>query len=308
MAAALAVALACPPARAEGPAPAAPAAEEVAPKVVRIVVAKLAAEKLSALRVRRLVELQLGGDITVPEEPAGPLDENAVRVYVDLPEPATVEVQVQAPGRRLEARRVDVSGLPWEVASRFVSIATSELVRGQLAPRRKAKPRPPTPDEIAAKMAAEPSFELSALIEGAYVGDLEEGVFGSRLAASFHQAALSERVSIGLLGGSSGGSWIDLDVAALHRFWFGPDFRLGLGAGFALALLDGGPSPRADALALWVRPHALAYLDVRVGEHAMLGLDLDPGLSVDPASRTIGPWLGGGLHVAFDGATRPKPE
>lgn len=272
-------------------------------KLVRIVVAKTAAEKLSELRVRRLVELQLGGDIRVPEEPAGPLNENAVRVYVDLPEPAIVEVQVQAPGRKLETRRVDVSGLPWEVASRFVSIATSELVRGQLTPRRKPRPRPPTPEEIADKLAGEPSFELSAALEGAWLGELDEALLGSRLAATFHQRALSERVSLGWLGGTGGGSWLDVDVAATHRFWFGPDFRLALGGGFALAVLDDAPlpGPARDAPALWVRAHARATIDVRLDDHAFIGFDLDPGLTVDPATSSVGPWLSGGIHLAFEG-------
>lgn len=279
---------------------------EASPKIVRIVIAKTAAEKLSELRVRRLVELQLGGDIRVPEEPGGPLNENAVRVYIDLPEPAIVEVQVQGPGRKLETRRVDVSGLPWEVASRFVSIATSELVRGQLTPRRKPRPRLPTPDEIADKLAGEPSFELSAALEGAWLGDLDEALIGSRLAATFHQRALSERVSLGWLAGTSGGSWLDLDVAATHRFWFGPDFRLGLGGGFALAVLNDAPivppaGVEAADPALWVRAHARATLDVRLAEQAFIGFDLEPGLTVDPATNSVGPWLSGGIHLAFEG-------
>ena len=183
-------------------------------------------QKLSELRVARLVELQLGGDVSVASEAQGPLDEQAFRVFIDMSEPTRVEVQVQIVGKRVDTRSVDVSGLPWEVATRFVAIATSEALRSLMVPRRKPRPRAPTPDEIATKLAAEPSYEIGGALEAAYVGDMSTAVLGSRFGVAFHQRPLSERLSIALLGSLDGALWVEGDVAALHRFWFGPDLRL----------------------------------------------------------------------------------
>lgn len=283
--------------RAEAPAAPAPADVEAVPKLVRIGLSKRASEKLSELRVARLVELQLGGDVSVSGEALGPLDEQAFRVFIDMSEPTRVEVQVQIVGKRVDTRSVDVSGLPWEVATRFVAIATSEALRSLMAPRRKPRPRPQTPDEIADKLAAEPSYEIGGALEAAYVGDMSTAVLGSRLGIAFHQRPLSERLSIALLGSLDGALWVEADVAAAHRFWFGPDLRLKVGAGFALA----GTGAPSDDLDLWLRAHALLELDVRATPHSFLVIGLDPGITVDPVRESVGPWIGGSVAFTFEG-------
>jgi len=283
-------------AHAEPPVAALPEAE-APPKLVRVGLSKRAAEKLSELRVARLVELQLGGDVQVAAEPVGPLDEFALRVFIDMKEATLVEVQVQVIGKRVETRTVDVSGLPWEVATRFVAIATSESLRSLMVPRRKPRPRSPTPDEIAAKLASEPSYEINGALEAAYVGDASTAVFGSRLGITFHQRPLSERLSLAWLGSLDGSLWFEGDVAALHRFWFGPDLRLKVGAGFALAGV-GSPGVDVDP---WLRAHAIAELDVRMTPSSFFVIGLDPGITVDPARETVGPWLGGSLAFTFEG-------
>ena len=291
-------------AAAEAPA-AAPAAVasggEASPSVVRVALTKAASEKLSEQRVRRLVELQVGGGAVVPAEAIGPLDENAVRVFIDLPEPTVVTVQVQAPDRRLETRNVDVAGLPWEVATRFVATAASQSVSALLAPKRKPRPRPPTPEEIARELAKQPALEVSGGLEAVYSSDLETALFGSRLRVAFHERVLSESVSLAALGSLDGGLWAEIDVAAWHRLWLNPDLRLGLGAGFALGLTRGLRAEADPDLELWVRPHGLVALDVRLQPNAWLRIGLDPGASVDASRDAVGLWMGGSAALAYEG-------
>jgi len=296
---------------AEEPPPSAPsesstastAAEVVVqPKVVRIALSKKAADKLSEQRVRRLVELQVGEGVSVPAEGAGPLDETAVRVFIDMPEPALVVVQVQAPDGRLESRSVDVGGLPWEVATRFVSIAASQSVRALLAPRRKPRLPVETPADRARALAARPSVDVGGSLELAYASALATGLFGSRLELSFHQAPLSEHLSVAALGTFGAGGWFETGVLADHRFWVGPDLRLDAGLGFALAITkDVRDEDDAEDVEVWVRPHARFQLDVRALPHAWLGLRFEPGITVDPKLNEAGLWLGGGLRLSYEG-------
>jgi hypothetical protein len=81
------------------------------PTLVRIAFTREAAQKLTALRVRRLVELQLGEEFLVDPEPAGPLDEASIRIFIELDTPTTLRVQGHAPGRRVETRAVDIDGV-----------------------------------------------------------------------------------------------------------------------------------------------------------------------------------------------------
>lgn len=286
---------------APSPAPAPATNGEAAASIVRVGLSKAASEKLSEQRVRRLVELQVGGGAVVPAEAIGPLDENAVRVFIDLPEPTVVSVQVQAPDRRLETRNVDVAGLPWEVATRFVATAASQSVSALLAPKRKPRPRPPSPEEIARELAKQPAVEVSAGLEAVYSSDLETALLGSRLRVAFHQRFLSEGLSLAALGSLDGGLWAEVDVAAWHRLWITPDARLGLGAGFALGVTRGLREATDGDVELWVRPHALVAFDVRVQPNAWLRFGADPGASLDASRDAVGLWLGGNVSLAYEG-------
>lgn len=274
---------------------------DATPKLVRLALSKKAAEKLSEPRVRLLVALQVGDGVTVPAEATGPLDEEAVRIFIDLPEPTIAVVQVQAPDGRLETRNVDVAGLPWEVATRFVAAAAAQSVRAQLSPPRKPRPRPLTPEEVASKLAAKPWLEVSAGLEAVYSSDLGTALFGSRLRFAYHESVLSQAISLAALGSLDGGLWTEVDIAASHRFWIRPDLRIALGLGFALALTSGLRDEAADDLDLWIRPHALGALDLRMTEDAWLSLAVDPGVTVDPHTEEVGLWVGGMVRLGYEG-------
>jgi hypothetical protein len=297
--AALSVTLAASAARAQPPAVGPPPSEET-PKIVRIALSTAASRSLGEGRLRRLVEIQLGGAVTVPAEPAGALDENAVRVFVDLPQPTVVSVQVQGPGRRIDARRVDVAGLPWDVATRYVAIAASESVRAQLASPIRRKPRAPTDDEIRDALASKPSFELSGGLVGAFATDADVGLFGSRVRATFHQPVLSETFTLSALGGTTRGSYFELGVGAAHRVWITSDVRARFGLGLGIA--SGSHLRREDDdTHVWVRGHAITALDLRfASDVSWLSIGLEPGVLFDAHTERAGFMLGGTLEIGYD--------
>lgn len=277
-----------------------PSPEEVT-RIVRIALSASAQRSISEARMRRLVEIHLGGLADVPVEPAGPLDENAVRVFVDLPQPTVVRVQVRGPGRALDVRRVDVAGLPWEVATRFVAIATSESVRAQLAPPRKRRPRAPTDEEIVAQLAAKASVELGAALVGAFVSDADVGLFGARARVSFHQSALSETITLTSMGATTGGNWLEIGVVASHRLWLVPELRLDLGLGFAVASVNDLRPLEEGETHPWIRGHGVAELDIRLGEEgAWLSASVEPGIAYDAHRERVGFYAGGTLAIAYD--------
>lgn len=274
-----------------------------APSRVRIALSARAAERLSEARVRRLVEIQLAGAATVPSEAVGPLDENAVRVFIDLPDPSVATIQVQGPGRRLAARRVDVSGLPWDAATRFVAIATSESVRVQLRPVARPRPKAPTPDEIAARLGRTPSLEVGGALAAAWLPDPGVGLFGPRLRLSFHPRWVSEHVTLTALGSSSTGAWLEGGLGASHRTFWTPDVRTHVGAGLGVAgAFDLEGEDEDEDADLWIRGHALLGLGLRTSASAWFSFDLEPGFTVDARRERTGPYVGGAVQISFDGA------
>ncbi|NUO48591.1 MAG: hypothetical protein HOV80_07015 [Polyangiaceae bacterium] len=272
--------------------------EDPQPQVIRVALSKRASETLSEVRVRRLVELQLGGDVTVAPEPYGPLDEVAVRVFIDLPSPSVAEIQAQAPKRRLAIRRVDVAGLPWDAATRFVAIAASESIRLQLRPLPKRKPRPPTDAEISERLEKTPSLELGGALTGAWLSGSNEGFFGSRLRFSFHQRVLSEHLSISALGSTASTSWFEGSIGASHRTFWLPDVRTHVGAGFAAAAVFPKASGEADP---WIRGYAELGVSLRLGGDAWLGVELQPGAALDAPNERVGAFIGAAMSMSYDG-------
>lgn len=185
-----------PPGAADVAPPAAPA-----PTRVRLALSPAAASFMTDLRVRSLLDVELEGFLPLGEEVTGPLDELSVRVYIDQPEGASVVIQVQAPGRTLTRRRVEVTGLTWDVAARFAAIATAEIVRAELQPlrARRAKAHKPTQGELEAADRARARVRIGA--------------------GASSNVAWSGPISIGpelSLGHTT--PWVDVDIAARAAF------------------------------------------------------------------------------------------
>jgi hypothetical protein len=285
-----------------GPEGAVAASKPAAPARVRIAMGSRAAERLPEQRLRRLVAIQLAGVVEVAPEPNGPLDEPTVRVFVELDEPRVATVQVQGAGRRLDARTVDLEGLPWDVAMRFIAIGVSEAVRAQLSPVRRPRPKPPTEEEILEGLAQHPSVELRSALVGHYVGASDDLVAGSRIALAVRQPWLDFRGDLELVGSLEGQPAIGLGVGARRSVWVDPAVRLELGAGLRIAMGDSTLPKATEPVAVpWLVAHAALGGAARIDDATWLTLELEPGLSFAPESRSAGPSAGIALGISFDG-------
>jgi hypothetical protein len=261
---------------------------------------KRAAETISEVRVRRLVGLSLGGVLEVAPEPYGPLDQNAVRVCIDLPSPAIAAIQAVAPKRRITIRRVDVAGLPWDAATRFVAIAASEAILLQVRPQPRRKPRPPTPAEIADRQEKTPSLEMGGALTGAWLSDGSTGVFGSRLRFTFHQRVLSEHLGFAAMGSTSGAEWLEGSLGLGHRTFWLPDVRTIIGIGAAAAgVFAADATGDADP---WIRAYASLGVGIRLVDDAWLSVDIEPGLALDARREQPSAWIGAAMSISYDGA------
>jgi hypothetical protein len=186
-----------------------PAPPSPAPTKVRLALSPAAASFMTDLRVRSLLDVELAALVPLAEESVGPLDEPAVRVFIDQPEGASLVIQVQAPGRPITRRRVDVTGLTWDVAARFAAIATAEIVRAELQPVRTRKPkaRKPTPEELERADQARSRVRIAA--------------GGASFVAWEGPIAAGPELSIGHTT-----LWVDVDLAARAAFGDG-DTRVG---------------------------------------------------------------------------------
>jgi len=287
---------------------------------VRIALGPAAAERLSDVRLRRLAAFQLAETARVGASADGPLDEGAVHVFVELRGTSTVVVQAQAPGRRIDTRTVDVEGLPWDVAQRFVAIGISEMVRAQLAPVRKPRPRPPTEDEILAGLGARSSIELRSSAVLAFDGAPGTPIVGSRFDVSVRQPWLDAHALVGVLAdlGACEGpdrdgcdrARLELGLGASELVWLDPDARLELGVEAAAAIGATAPhhahTPWKDrdepdeSAVRWLRATALLGAAYQVDERVWLDAAIEPGVVVEPARGSAGAWLGGRVGIAFE--------
>jgi hypothetical protein len=103
-----------------------------------------AAESLSEQSVRRLLELELGERAVLAPGTSGPLGEHVAYVWIDLPSPSKVIIEVRVGDKSVTRRELGIAGLAWDVAARIVAITTSEMVRAQMRPARVVR-RPPSP-------------------------------------------------------------------------------------------------------------------------------------------------------------------
>jgi hypothetical protein len=281
---------------------------------VRLALSKQAAAFLTEGRVRTLVNLELPSTTRLAEEPTGPLDENSIHLYVDLPEPSVVTIQVQAPQRKVQTRRVDVAGLAWDVAARVTAIAASEAVRSVLEPEhpRPTKPREPTDEELATTFRKTPSIGVTGSFGGAVLPSIA-ALGGSRLAVSFHQPFFTEELTLTALGGDGPAGrlrWLELGVTAGYRLYFSSRIRSDLGASFGVAhasLRPNDPTMGGDDFTVRVAAHLT--FDVRVLDRTWLTFQIEPGgILVDAPTSVRGAWFGANLGVAFDTLLPGAPD
>jgi hypothetical protein len=276
-----------------------------------------AAEYLTEIRVRKLVEIELRGAAELEPFAYGPLDSQWVSVWIDLPDPSIVLIQVLAADRPLIQRRVNITGLPWDVAARFVAIATSESIRRQLRPK---PPRPPptptgpTPDELRRARRMAPSAVLRGMGAAAILPGGGAWLAGPAFAVASHSGGITQALEARwLIGDTDAGRmrWFEGGAGADYRFWLTEELRIlfGANAGIAAVALSDDQAVRAgtEEHETWSARAALSLgAEARLGASSWLGLRVEPGavlreIPFDGGSRAIdGAWLGVSLGLVVD--------
>lgn len=316
------------PASAKGSSEAAPPAatnaeEERLP--VRLALSPAAADYLTDIRVRRVLAVELGGAAELAPIPNGPLDESAVQVWVDLPEPSRVILQVKAPKRRLARRRVNISGMPWDVAARFVAIAVAQMVRRQLRPlkvRTVQKPKGPTPEELEIASRRLPSLVLEGSFSAVGLPGASGGLVGPHFSLGTHGAGFHHEVhGRWLVGDAEPGAlrWFEVGAGGDYRHWLHPSWRLTFGANAAMAavrLADAEiiSNPPSESDGWSARIAAALGAQARLGRTEWLALTLEPGVILREipyqtsrhTGSVDGAWLGVRLGLVLDQPITPN--
>ncbi len=256
------------------------------PEHLRLALSPAASAFMTEVRVRSLLRVELEGVLPLAELPTGAIDENAVRAWVDLPDDTSVLIQAQAPGRVMTRRRLDVTGLGWDVAARFTALATAEVVRAQLAPVRVRRPRPYVPTR--ADIDGADRDRARWVIAGGGVARAGDGpaLLGAELELGHATRAIDARLGGRVLagGGEVHTQALEAGLSAEHRLHIKPWLRVDLGAAFAVGsagMVDATRvlGPASDA-AGYGRFASRVGAAVRLVPQTWLGVRLEPGVVV----------------------------
>lgn len=268
-------------------------AEGQAPPVVRVAVSPAAAKRLLAKRVRRLIALEVRRTVRTEREPIGPLGEELIRVWIDVPNPRRAIIEVRRTGRTLARRAISIADFDGNVAARVVAIAAGEMVRVQArAVRRVPKT---TPDASAHRDpdAGDGAFRTNAGFGVLIAPNSEPALMlGPELGIEHRRGITAQTLYARWLMGEGEAQrirWLEIGAAFDVRLPLSEQWRLRLSAkagGVSLwlpnaVLIDGLPSQGSE----WsLRAGGLLGIETRLSQRDWLGLSVEPGATL----RTLG--------------------
>ena len=283
-------------------------ATESEPVRVRLALSKAADERLAELRMRRLFAIELRGVVELDPGPAGPLGNDVVQVWLDVPNPRRALIEVRRTGKALARRALAIGGFSGDVAARVVAIEAAEMARVQahqrvLSAKHDATARGP----VRASPLGSGFSVTSALGVRALPAAAPEWLAGPALELSHHRGITSQVVYGRWLIAPAGEStrWLEaglgLDAAVWAASLAGTPVRalIGMRAGAASVRVEprtegdfesGAPS---SATASSARAAGYLALEVSPARGLHVGLAVEPGAVLRPVT------LGATTHEGF---------
>jgi hypothetical protein len=283
---------------------------------VRVGLSVPAAESLLDQRVRRLLELELGEKAVLAPGTSGPLGDHVAYVWIDLPSPSKVAIEVRVGDKPVARRELGIAGLAWDVAARIVAITTSEMVRAQMRParviRRPPTPKGPTPEELEIASRQRDALVFTAAgLAGALVPPDRAFLAGPSIDISLRRLGASGHLSgAWLTGPAAFGTlrWLDVGLGIDTRFWISSSLRLSIGAAASMAFLHLGGVSSVDGVPggadTWsARAGFEGGVEARLYGPIWLGLQLEPGALLRPVRYEDAAGVPDKLQGAFLGAS-----
>ncbi len=253
---------------------------------------KGAAERLSELRFRRLLQLELDDVASVERLSVGSLEgDDLIRVWIDVPVERRAVIEVRRVDGSFARRGLGIGEFPSDVAAEAVAVAASEMVRVQ---ERVQKPPCPPP-------SPEPPHDAPTLESLAVSGAASSLVFptgapvfllGPELGVELRHGPLGHRLygRWQLAVDAPNARWLEVGAAIDFRWHLADAWRVHVGAkgGFVDVTL-----PEARRIAAETTTHAWNVrlagelgLEARVAPGSWLHLSVEPGAALRTLPHT----------------------
>lgn len=286
---------------------------------VRLAMSAAAAERFAQQRFRRLLAIELEDTGHLAPQSTGPLGDQVAFVWVDLPKPDQVSIQVRAANRSAVQRILTIANMRGDVAERLVALATAEMVRTQSRPERPRKTTCPKDNGSHDDLPAETRWGIAWVGEGAaaWLPSSSTWIAGPGGSVGYLTGPLEQHMFLRWEMGDASGHplrWIEAGLSARRLVLSRAAWRLALGASASAAAVRIANAPDADgatgAADGWTgRLSGRMIAEGRLARSAWLGVALEPGwllrsVHFAPQSdlpRTIGgAWLGLALSLSVE--------
>jgi hypothetical protein len=260
---------------------------ELAHVRVRLALSQPAAQRLKALRVRRLLAIELDDIASIEPKPIGPLGKDLIRVWIDLPTDRRALIEVRGGERSLARRILVIAGFRDDVAARVVAIAVAQLVRVQFRAAQRARS---TPKEDPNRGPGDPNedrtFTLGASFAGLWLPtSAPQMLLGPELSLTHRRGFTGQTLYGRWLMGADGerhARWFEVGAAIDFRLTIAPAWRAHLAAragGVAVALPEAQPLGGSTASPTdWtVRGGAVLGIEASPQSGTWIGLAVEPG-------------------------------